>query len=505
MYKVTDAIERHPNRAFAAFLALHTVVWSALPTLFFLNLPLDLIEALTYGREWQLGYDKLPPLPWWMVEVCYRLFGADWSYYLLAQLTVIAAFALVWAMARSLVGAVGAFVAILIIDGLHFFTFTAPKFNHDVIQLPFWALAGFAYWAALRRGRLMCWVLLGLAIGISVWAKYFVMVLVLPLVLFALFDREARRSLAGPGPWISIVIALAVMMPHLVWLVQNDFLPFAYGEARAKPFHGAIDYLYKPPRFLLYQLGFLVPSLLIAAPYLRSDASAHDATVGSADSFDRRIVTLLAFGPALTVVLLSLVTGHDTVSMWGYPLWSFLGLWIVLNARPLGRVTLMRVTFLWGVVSVCFVIAFVYHFAVAPRFFFKEHYVAELFPGDRLGRELSRRYRAMTGKPLSYVIGTMWLGGNVSRYAPERPRVLIDGLLRRSPWIDIGDLRARGAVVVWADGYDPRVLPPMYRGIAGDAEVQEPFTLPFRLGRRRLTLGWAVLRPRPVVAQTPRG
>jgi len=49
--------------AVAAFAAVHAFVWTALPTLLYRNLPLDLIEALTYGREWQLGYDKLPPLP----------------------------------------------------------------------------------------------------------------------------------------------------------------------------------------------------------------------------------------------------------------------------------------------------------------------------------------------------------------------------------------------------------------------------------------------------------
>ena len=37
----------------------------------------DLIEALTYGREWQIGHDKLPPLPWWLVEIAYRLIGHD--------------------------------------------------------------------------------------------------------------------------------------------------------------------------------------------------------------------------------------------------------------------------------------------------------------------------------------------------------------------------------------------------------------------------------------------
>src|SRR5438034_6711200 len=121
MIKLTHAIHQHPTRTFLAFLALHAVVWTALPTLFFINLPLDLIEALTYGREWQLGYDKLPPLPWWLIELLHRAVGLDIAYYALAQVAVVAAFALVWSTARPLVGAVGALVAVLILDGLHYF------------------------------------------------------------------------------------------------------------------------------------------------------------------------------------------------------------------------------------------------------------------------------------------------------------------------------------------------------------------------------------------------
>src|SRR6187455_325917 len=114
-------IERRPQAAFAAFLALHVLVWTALPAFLYPNLPLDLIEALVYGREWQLGYDKLPPLPWWLVEVAHRLVGYDFAYYLLAQMAVVAGFVAVWAMARPLLGARGALVALLILDGLHYF------------------------------------------------------------------------------------------------------------------------------------------------------------------------------------------------------------------------------------------------------------------------------------------------------------------------------------------------------------------------------------------------
>src|SRR5262249_3648888 len=139
-------------------------------------------------------------------------------YYALAQTTVVAAFALVWLTARPLVGTLGALLSVLIVDGLHYVHFTAAKFNHDVIQLPFWALAGYSFHAALRRGRLLHWTLLGLAVGCALWAKYFVAMLIVPLVLFTLLDREARRHFATPGPYVSIAVALLIAAPHLIWL-----------------------------------------------------------------------------------------------------------------------------------------------------------------------------------------------------------------------------------------------------------------------------------------------
>src|SRR6202049_2590132 len=276
---VIDTIGRspigsRPRAAFAAFLVLHFLVWTLLPTLLYANLPLDLIEALTYGREWQLGYDKLPPLPWWLVEIAYRLCGTDAAYYGLAQLAVIVAFVAVWTTALPLVGARRALIAILILDGLHYFGFTAVKFNHDVIQLPLWGLAGYALHAGLRGGSRWHWVLLGLAVGLALWAKYFVAMLALPFLLFMLLDPDARKALRRPGPWIAAAVALIVMAPHLVWLVQNDFLPFAYADMRAAPARGLIDHLWRPLVFAGGQLFFLAPALLIAVPLLWPAAQA---------------------------------------------------------------------------------------------------------------------------------------------------------------------------------------------------------------------------------------
>src|SRR6185295_10714736 len=466
---VLDRIVAAPGRALAAILVLHAVVWTALPVLLYANLPLDLIEALTYGREWQLGYDKLPPLPWWLVEIAYRLVGHDFAYYLLAQVAVVAGLWLVWLMARPIAGPSGALAAVLIVDGLHYLNYTSAKFNHDVVQLPFWALAGFAFHRALRGGWIGHWLLLGLAIGMSLWSKYFVVVLAAPLALFILYDRQARKVLATPGPYIAVAIALVTMAPHIVWLVQNNFLPFTYAEHRALPSRGLIDHVWHPLQFGL-----------------------------GADTFDRRIVDWLAFGPFATVVALSAISGRGTVAMWGYPLWLFLGLWIVMYARrALDESRLARVLLIWAFVFGGLAFAFVLNYGILPNY--DHRYRAVFFPGSDLGRELSQRYRAATGRPISYVIGSMWDGGNVAHYAPEQPRVLIDGKPDRAPWIDLADLRNKGAVVVWTAG-DLNAVPPGLRLIAADAAVQPPFLLPYLRGDSNLNVGWAILYPRPSYA-----
>ncbi|HEY7248332.1 MAG TPA: glycosyltransferase family 39 protein [Xanthobacteraceae bacterium] len=489
-------IERRPQLAFAAFLTLHFAVWTALPTLLYANLPLDLIEALTYGREWQLGYDKLPPLPWWLVEIVYRTVGHDAAYYALAQAAVIGAFAGVWLTARSMAGPLLALVAVLVIDGLHYFGYTAAKFNHDVIQLPIWAWAGYFFHAALRRRAIGSWPMLGVMLGLALWAKYFVIVLAAPMALFLLLDREARGALATPGPWLAAAVALLVMAPHLVWLFQNDFLPFAYANRRAASSRGFLDHLVHPTAFALSQLLFLLPSLLIAAGFLWP--RPHAPLAPTADAFDRRIVAVLAFGPAAATVALSALSGRGAIAMWGYPLWLFLGLWIVNQApRPLDPVRLTRVATTWGLVLAAFSLAFIANYSVLPAI--DHRYRAVFYPGDRLADELARRFRAATGRPLIYVIGSMWDGGNVAHYAPKHPRVLIDGDPARAPWIDPGDLRSKGAVVVWTAG-DPTVMPVALRRLAGDAQVQPPFELSYRRGDHVLSVGWAILRPQPAFA-----
>ena len=110
-----DFIARHPAAVFLLVVASQFVVWTALPSLFYRALPLDGVEALIYGREWQLGYVKLPPLPWWAAEAVYRILPYDAAYYALYQTFIAITLAIVWLTSQRIVGPLGALASILIV------------------------------------------------------------------------------------------------------------------------------------------------------------------------------------------------------------------------------------------------------------------------------------------------------------------------------------------------------------------------------------------------------
>jgi hypothetical protein len=291
-------------------------------------------------------------------------------------------------------------------------------------------------------------------------------------------------------------VALVVAAPHVIWLFQTDFLPFAYASHRATPVRSWFDHVLHPAVFTASQAFFLLPSLFIAAALFWPKRTALPAAMRSdfSDSFDRHIVTLLAFGPGLTMIALTAVSGRGAVAMWGYPLWLFVGLWIVMFSRTaLDTDRIRRIVAAWAAVFAIFVVVFIANYAVLP--FIDHRYRAVLFPGDALGTALTQRFHAATGAPLSYVIGTMWDGGNLAHYSPDQPQVLIDGSTARAPWIDLNDLRNKGAIVVWTQSA-PAQLPAQFAAVVPDAVVGAPFDLPMRRGPGTVHVGWAIVKPK---------
>ena len=149
---LTEYARRAPGTCLAVVLALHVAIWTALPALLSHNLQLDLVEDLALGREWQLGYWKHPPLPWWVADLTYRATGDVHAVYILGPLAAAACMYAVWLLGRDIVGGFQSLIAVLALEGIHFFNFSVPKFAHDQMQLPFWAMTALFLYGALTRG-----------------------------------------------------------------------------------------------------------------------------------------------------------------------------------------------------------------------------------------------------------------------------------------------------------------------------------------------------------------
>jgi Dolichyl-phosphate-mannose-protein mannosyltransferase len=501
-----DFARRRPGETIAAVLCAHLVVWTALPFLLQNNLELDLVEDLALGKEWQLGYWKHPPLPWWIADAAYRLLGDVRVVYLLGPLAAVACMYVVWRLAREVVAPEMALTAVLALEGIHYFNFSVMKFAHDQCQLPFWALTGWLVYRGLAGGRMVDWALAGLCLALAFWSKYAAFALAATIGIFLLADPTARQSWRTPGPYVMAVAFAIAIAPQAWWLVTTGFQPFRYVDARAVAASHWYDFVVFPLRWTGGQVLALIPAaVLIAALY--GGRPRHAASVAStgensasdlaAGSFARRYVTALAIGPFLLTTLVALPLGRLPVTLWGYPLWSFAPLAAVMWLGPQqDRRGQLRFAAAFLAVFLAFPVGYAADALFAPLFGDRPR--AMEFSGRMMAQTITAEWRAATGSPLVYAGGTQFAANNMAVYSPDRPHVVVETELARSAWIDPDDLRRRGLVIVWERNLS-RDMPDAMRANFPDAEFRGVLDVPRRtlVPRSPVGIGYAFVKPRP--------
>ncbi|HMK79125.1 MAG TPA: glycosyltransferase family 39 protein [Xanthobacteraceae bacterium] len=470
-----DYARREPGRCLAIVLILHVVVWTVLPALLSHNLQLDLAEDLALGKEWQLGYWKHPPLPWWLADLVYRATGDVRAVYLLGPLCAALCMVLVWLTGRDIIGGFQSLLAVLALEGIHFFNFSVPKFAHDQMQLPFWALTGLFLYRALTREHILDWLVAGAALALCFWSKYAAFALALSIALFLLLDTRARRTLATAGPWLMALAFLTVLAPNLKWLFDNGFLPLRYVDARAKLATHWYDVITYPLQWTASQLFFLAPAILILALALFR-APARPAA-DEEHAFARRYVTTLALGPFAVTTLIAVVLGRLPVAMWGYPLWSFAPLAALMWLGPVTEPARLK-RFAAGFLVVFLAMPLAYALSEGLEPLVRLRPKATQFPGLALAREVTRQWREKFATPLAYVGGGEFASNNVAVYSPDRPHVIVHADVTLSPWIDPEDLKRRGAVLVWEDGQVDAAGLAQLRSSFPGLDVLPPIVLP---------------------------
>jgi 4-amino-4-deoxy-L-arabinose transferase-like glycosyltransferase len=193
------------------------------------DLYFDESQYWTWAQQPAFGYFSKPPLIAWIIAAAERVCGSGEAcirapspvFYFGTSL-------LIYALANTLYDRHVAFWAALSFAFATGVAFSARIISTDVPLLFFWALALLAYVKLLGRGDFRWAIVLGLALGLGLLAKYMMGCFILGIAVAALFDREARDFLKTPALWTALIIAAVLIAPNLLWNVDNGFATFRH-------------------------------------------------------------------------------------------------------------------------------------------------------------------------------------------------------------------------------------------------------------------------------------
>ena len=399
------------NKYLTYFLLSHLVVWTLIPTISNINLPLDTIEALAWGSNLDWGFNKHPPMSAFLPEIFYQIFGAqDWAYYLLSQICVIISFFVVFKFAEDFFENKSFYLlSVLLLEGIYFYNFTTPEFNVNVCLMPFWALTVLYLWKGCKDNKIIDWLLVGLFAGFGFLSKYLFIYLGLAMDVFLIYMIYKKKI--DFKCLVSIIPFLIVLLPHLIWLTENDYITITYGIDRTGTGdQNFLDHIIHPLIFLGKQIGILIPFFLMLL-FLNNKLKT------KFNFSDNKLLFLLAINivPIVFVFLTSMIMGVKIRTMWMTPFYLFFGVLVIYIFQS--QINLNK---LKGFTAV-FLILFIFSPFAYAYVSITETEKRTDFEGKEMSKDFQDWWNNDYKSELKYVVGDVWWAGNISYHLKSRP------------------------------------------------------------------------------------
>ena len=408
--------KRNINNIFYIFVTTHLILWTVVPTITNSNLPLDTIEALAWGSNLDWGFNKHPPLSAFFPEVFFQIFGPqDWAYYFLSQIFVVISFFIIFKLSQEILNdGTLSLLSVFLIEGIYFYNFTTPEFNVNVCQLPFWCLTVYYTWKIYisKKIELYDCILLGAAAAFGILSKYlFIYLLVAIDLLFAylIFFKKSKKF--DFKYLVSLEVFFVILIPHIIWLFNNDFITIKYGFARAGLDEGQIiNHLKYPLIFTLKQIGILIPFLILVWLLIKKIPKKLNLK-------DEKLLFLIFINlvPIVLVFMTALITGSKIRTMWMTPFYLFFGTLFIYLLK--NQINIKKLN--------SFLIGFIFLFLLSPILY---GYVSISqtdkrtdYPGRDIAIKVQMAWHEQHDEPIKYVLGDEWAAGNLSYHINSRP------------------------------------------------------------------------------------
>ena len=410
-------LNRNINNIFFIFALSHLIIWTLIPTLTNYNLPLDTIEALAWGSNLDWGFNKHPPMSAFFVEFFYLIFGAqDWSYYFLSQIFVLTAFYFVFKFANEIFNNVKlSLISVLLLETFYFYNYTSPEFNVNICQLPFWSLVVYYSWKIYNayEPNLTDCFLLALFAAIGFLSKYLFLYLIISITLLFIFLIFSKKIKKFDFKYLIVIeVFIVLLVPHLIWLFNNDFITITYGLKRSGIEDiNLLNHIKFPLIFLIKQIGIIIPFLLLIRLLIKKFKFRFNFK-------DKKFLFLFFVNciPLALIFLTSIVTGSKIRTMWMTPFYLFFGVFMVYLLHS--QINLKKINhFLSGFLIMFFLPPMIYTFVSITQ---------DNKRTDYLGKDFATKVQLVWAqdfdKEIEFVTGDEWKAGNLSYHLKSRPK-----------------------------------------------------------------------------------
>tara|TARA_B100001115_G_scaffold141415_1_gene109102 strand:- start:1220 stop:2542 length:1323 start_codon:yes stop_codon:yes gene_type:complete len=412
-----NVLNRNINNIFFIFALSHLIIWTLIPSLTNKNLPLDTIEALAWGSNLDWGFNKHPPMSAFFSEVFFKIFGPyDWAYYFLSQIFVLIAFFYVFKFANEILGNIKlSLLSVFLLESIYFYNFTTPEFNVNVCQLPFWSLVVYYSWKIYDRKNIEfidCF-LVGLFAAIGFLSKYLFIYLLISIDLLFIYLIFIKKTKKFDFKYlITIEIFLVLLIPHLIWLFDNEFITFIYAFNRTGLEEtGIINHIKHPIIFLLKQLGILFPFIFLIWLLIKKIKFKINFK-------DKKLLFLFSTSilPVILIFITSLIMGSKIRTMWMTPFYLFFGVLFVYIFQA--QINLKRIhSFLYGFLILFFLSPILYSYVSLSQTDKRTDY-----PGKEIAAKVQIIWNQDFDNDIEFVTGDEWKAGNLSYHLKSRPR-----------------------------------------------------------------------------------
>jgi len=404
------------NKLFYIFITAHLILWTLVPSLTNNNLPLDVIEALAWGSNLDWGFNKHPPGSAFFPEMMFQMFGSqDWAYYLLSQIFVVIAFIVVFKFSEEIFkNKTLSLISVFLLEGIYFYNFTTPEFNVNVCQLPFWALCVYYSWKIFDKQEVNvkdCFFL-GVFAAIGFLSKYlfiYLLVAIDTLFFYVIFIKKYRKF--DFKYLISLEVFIVLLVPHLIWLTNNDYITITYGLARTGLENSnLLDHIIYPLIFLGKQLGTLIPFFVMSFFLVKKFKFKVSLK-------DKKLLFLVFINivPIGLMFLTSVLTGSKIRTMWMTPFYLFFGVLIVYLFQT--QINLKKLN---GFIS-AFLILFIFSPFAYSYISITETGKRTDYPGKEIAIKTQYAWSKNYNERINVVLGDEWVAGNLSYHLKSRP------------------------------------------------------------------------------------